>query len=240
MQTSFSKTAAITAILSFPIALLSLVLVFGAFNWDFDVAFNPAKAIAYLPDPSQMLRYGWLLDILGYYLLLAPVAIYLQHWLSEKAPLYSQLFTFCGLGYILCGGLGAAIMAGTSVPFFSAYQSGNATEQAAVSAAFASIFHQVFDGIWNQFAMLMAAVWLMGMGWLLRSERRALAWMTSLIGIASLTDFLGMALNMEAVSTIGLNVYLWLGPIWALWLGLSVWRHQEKSIHPRFAMPANS
>lgn len=240
MHTSFAKTAAIAAMLSFPIALLSLVMIFGAFNWDFDVAFNPAKAIAYSPDPSQMLRYGWLLDILGYYLLLAPVAIYLQQWLSEKAPLYSQLFTFCGLGYILCGGLGAAIMAGTSEPLFSAYQSGNATEQAAVAAAFATNFHQVFDGIWNQFAMLMAAVWLLGMGWLMRAERRGLAWMTSLIGIASLIDFLGMVLQLEMISTIGLNIYLWFGPIWALWLGLTVWRHKEQSVQARFAIHANS
>lgn len=225
MQTSFSKMAAITAILSCPIALLSLVLVFGAFNWDFDVAFNPAKAIAYQPDPSQLLHYGWLLDILGYYLLLAPMALYLGHWFSTKATLYSQLFTFCGLGYIICGGLGAAILAGTSEPIFSAYQTGSSSEQAAV---FANTFHEVFDGIWNQFAMLLAAVWLMGIGWLMRPERRGLAGMTSLIGVASLVDFLGMALRMEMVSTIGLNIYLWLGPIWALCLGLDLLRRKEK------------
>lgn len=228
MQTSFSKTAALTAILSAPLALLSLVLIFGAFNWDFDVAFDPAKAIAYQPNPSTMLRYGWLLDILGYYVLLVPLAIYLQHWLSAKAPLHSQLFTFCGLGYIICGGLGAAIMAGTSEPSFSAYQTGDATQQIAVAAAFANTFHEVFDGIWNQFSMLLGAIWLLGMGWLLRSERRGLAWMTSLIGIASLVDFLGMVLQMELVSTLGLNVYLWFWPIWALWLGLEVWRHKEE------------
>ena len=110
MKTSFAKTAAFAAILSCPIALLSLGLVFGAFNWDFDVAFNPAKAIAYQPDPSKMLHYGWLLDILGYYLLWVPIAIYLGQGLSTKSTLYSQLFTFCGKGYILCGGLGAAIL----------------------------------------------------------------------------------------------------------------------------------
>lgn len=226
MKTSFAKTAAFAAILSCPISLLSLCLVFGAFNWDFDVAFNPAKAIAYLPDPSQMLRYGWLLDILGYYLLLAPLAIYLEQWASTKSTLYSQLFTFCGKGYILCGGLGAAILAGTSEPIFSAYQTG--ATSAEHGAVFANTFHEVFDGIWNQFGMLLAAVWLMGIGWLMRPERRWLAWMTSLIGIASLVDFLGMALGMEMVSTIGLNIYLWLGPIWALWMGIDLLRRKEK------------
>lgn len=226
VQPSFSKLAAFAAILSCPIALLSLFLVFGAFNWDFDVAFNPAKAIAYLPDPSTTLRFGWLLDLLGFYLLLMPVAIFLEKYLSKKAPLHSRLFAVCGLGYILFGALGAAMMSGTSEPVFAAYQSGDAMQKAAAAAVFANTFHEVFDGVWNQFSMLLAAVWLLGTGWLMRPEHRWLSWMTSVIGVASLLDFLGMITGSEAISGIGLNIYLWLGPVWALWLGIAIWRQK--------------
>jgi len=224
LQASFSKLTAFAAILSCPVALLSLFMVFGAFNWDFDVAFDPAKAIAYLPDPSQTLRLGWLLDLLGFYLLLLPAAIFLEQYLSKKAPLHSRLFSICGLGYLLFGALGAAMMAGTCEPVFAAHQSGDVVQKAAAAAVFANTFHEVFDGIWNQFSMLLAAVWLLGTGWLMRPELRWLSWMTSLIGIASLLDFLGMVAGSEAVSGIGLNIYLWLGPIWALWLGIAICR----------------
>lgn len=224
MQNSFFRTAALTTFLSGPIGLASLCMVFGAYNWDFDTAFNPLKAIAYQPDPGPALRLGWLLDILGFYLLLAPAVFYLQHHFSEKAPLYARLFTFFGLGYILFGGMGAAIMSGTSESIFSSWQIGDPAQKAAVATVFTHTYHQIFDGIWNLYAMLMAGVWLTGMGWLICSEQRWLGRATCAIGVACLLDFLGMALKMEGVSTIGLNIYLWLEPLWAVWLGITIWK----------------
>lgn len=224
LQCSFSKLAGAAAMLSGPIGLASIIFIFNAFNWDFETAFDPIKAIAYQPDPSPMLRWGWLLDILGYYLLLAPVVIYLHHWLSQRAPLHSQLFAFSGLGYILTGALGAAVLAGTSQPLFAAYATGDSTQQIAVAQVYATTVHAVLDGIWNLFSMLMGAIWWLGTGWLLRSERKWLALLFTAIGVASLVDVLGMVFQNELISTLGLNIYLWFAPLGALWLGVVVWK----------------
>lgn len=219
--------AGIAAIISCPLALASLFAAFGAFNWDFDTAFNPAKAIAYTPDPSRIVRLGWMLDIPGFYLLWAPAIFWLHHRFSEKAPLQSRTFTFFGLGYILCGALGAAMLAGTVVPLHAAYGGSDAATQAIVSQVYIQLNHEVFDGIWNLYAMLMAAVWLLGMGRLMRPERRRLGWGAQFIGAACLLDVVGMALQSETLSVLGLNLYLWLSPLWMLWLGVAMLREKE-------------
>lgn len=229
LHSSFSKLAGAAAMLSCPIGLASIIIVFNAFNWDFETAFNPFKAIAWLPDPSSELRLGWFLDILGYYLLLAPAMIYLYHWLSPKAPLHSNLFTFFGLGYSLMGALGASVLTGTSQPLFAAYNAGDPAQQMAVAQIYATIVHAVMDGIWNMFSMLMGSIWWLGTGWLLRPERKGLALFFTLIGAASLLDVAGTAFQNEMASTLGLNIYLWFAPIGAFWLGAIVWKQPSLS-----------
>lgn len=230
LQPSFPRLAGAAAMLSCPIGLASIILVFNAFHWNFEVAFDPLKAIAYQPDPAPTLRWGWFLDILGYYLLLAPVIIYFHHWRLSRAPMHSQLFTFFGLGYILTGALGAAVLAGTTQPLFTAYHTGDASQQMAVAQIYANTMHAVMDGIWNLFSMLMGAIWWLGVGWMLRPERKGLALFFIVIGVASLLDVAGMVVQNELVSTVGLNIYLWLAPVAALWLGAIVWKEDSLSI----------
>lgn len=212
--------------LSCPIALASIFLVFNAFQWDFEAAFNPFKAIAYRPDPSSALRWGWFLDILGYYLLLVPAVISLHHWLSNKSPLHSKLFASLGMGYILTGALGAAMLAGITQPLFAAYHTGDVAQQTAVAHTYAGFVHAVMDGIWNTFSMLIGTTWWLGIGWLLRPERKGLALFFTAIGLASILDVTGTVFQIESLSVLGLNIYLWFAPFAALWLGASLWnRH---------------
>jgi hypothetical protein len=226
-ESSFFKMAGLVAMLSCPLALASILLVFTAFNWDFETAFNPVKAIAFQPDPSATLRWGWILDIFGYYLPVVPLAFALHRWLSSSAPLHSQLFTLCGLGYILIGATGAAMLAGATVPLYEAYAAGDVAQKAVVTQVFANLNNEVMSGVWNIFSMTLAAVWFLGTGWLLRSEYRWLGIFTTLLGIASVADVLGYVFHSEALSGAGLNFYLFLAPVWAAWAGWVVWKKAE-------------
>jgi hypothetical protein len=225
---SFFKLAGMLAMISCPLALISLGCIFTAFNWDFETAFNPAKAIAYQPDPSALLRWGWILDIFGYYLPVLPALLALYHWQKEKAPLHSQLFAISGLTYILIGAAGAAMLAGGTVPLYEAFQSGDAAQKSTVSQVFSNLNNEVMSGIWNIFTMTLAAVWFLGTGWLLRPEHRWLGWFTTLLGIASVLDVVGYILHSEALSGLGLNTYLFLAPIWAGRLGWVLFKQSKK------------
>lgn len=218
-ETSFYKFAGITAILSCLIALTSILLIFSAFNWDFETAFTPAKAIAFQPDPSNLLRWGWILDIFGYYLPLVPLVLALHHHLAEKSPLRSQMFAFFGLGYMTVGALGAAMLAGATAPLFEAFQAGDATQKAAATLVFSNLNNEILNGVWNIFSMLMAAIWWLGIGWLMCSQHKWLARFTLILGVFCLLDVFGNIFQVEILSSIGLNFYLLAAPIWAAWVG---------------------
>lgn len=222
--------AGMIALLSCPVALLSLALIFNAFNWDFETAFNPMKAIAYQPDPSGSLRWGWILDIFGYYLPALPLALALHRWLSPGAPMYSQLFTLCGLGYVLTGAAGAAMLAGGTVPLYEAYQAGDEAQKAIATQVFANLNNEVMSGIWNIFTMTLVGVWFLGTGWLLRPKRRWLGIFTLLLGVASLLDVVGYILQSEALAMAGLNFYLFFAPVWAALAGWALWKKPEMNL----------
>lgn len=216
---SFSRLAGFAAMLAAPIGWLSLILVFAAYNWDFDVIFDPLKAIAYQPDPAGLSRWGWALDLLGFYLLLAPAILFMRHKLSAKAPLHSQTIAFFGLGYILSGAIGAAMLVGASVPLYAAHAAGDPTGQAIAAQIYANLNHEVLDGIWNVLGVMFSSVWIAGTGWLLHGENKPLAWFSWLIAAGCVLDLLGSLLLQPALAGLGLNLYLWLFPAWTFWIG---------------------
>lgn len=225
-DSSFVRMAAVTAMLSCPLALGCNFLLFGAFDWDLDTAFDPLKAIGFQPDPSHTLRWGWISDMFGYYLLLIPTAILLTFRTFNHARMYSVLFGLCGMLYTAFGALGAAMMTGTTENLFGAWATGTVEQQAMVSQVFAFSFHQVFDGVWNQFAMVFAGLWWLGAGLLMMTSNKKLAIFTICIGVSSLLDFFGSIIQLEFMSVLGLNLYLWLSPVWALAIGIYFWKNK--------------
>jgi hypothetical protein len=45
-----------------------------------------------------------------------------------------------------------------------------------------------------------------------------------ILGISALLDSFGFMLNIDAVASLGLNIFLVLVPIWTLWLGIDLLR----------------
>jgi hypothetical protein len=78
--------------------------------------------------------------------------------------------------------------------------------------------------MWNILGELLAGIWFVGVGLLLRGERRIFSIVTMILGISALLDSLGMILNIEGLALLGLSIYVVLAPIWALWLGIDLLR----------------
>jgi hypothetical protein len=72
--------------------------------------------------------------------------------------------------------------------------------------------------------VLLAGVWFIGIGLLLRDERRLFSVVSIILGISALLDSLGFILGIDAVSSLGLTIFLVLAPIWSLWLGIDLLR----------------
>jgi len=217
---SFQRFAALAAIISFPLALGSIVLSGMAMDFNMEASTNPVLLLSVGADGANLLRWGMILDMFSYYLPLLPVALFLLHWLNPKSPNWVRFYTFCGVGYILIGAIGATILAATYPPLIRAYGQASAPQQVVLETIFGTITDLVYGGLWNILEVLLAGVWFIGIGLLLRSERRVFSVVSIILGISALLDSLGFILGVEAVSSLGLNIYLVLAPIWTLWLGI--------------------
>ena len=222
---SFQRFAALAAIISFPLALGSIVLSGMAIDFNFmDAATNPVLALSVGADGANLWRWGMILDMLSYYLPLLPVALFLWRWLRPRNPDWVLFYTSCGLGYILIGSIGAAILAAVHPPLINAYAQASVEQRPALETVFSAVWNMVYGGMWNILGELLAGIWFVGVGLLLRGERRIFSIVTMILGISALLDSLGMILNFEGLALLGLSIYVVLAPIWALWLGIDLLR----------------
>ena len=221
---SFQRFAALAAIISFPLALGSIVLSGIPVNFSPDVPTNPALWLSVGADGANLSRWGMILDMIGYYLPLLPVALFLWRWLRSRNPDWVLFYTSCGLGYILIGAIGAAILAAVHPPLINAYAQASVEQRAVLETVFSAVWNMVYGGMWNLLEVLLAGIWFLGIGLLLRSERRLFSIFSIILAISALLDSLGMILSVEALALLGVAIYVLLAPIWTLWIGIDLLR----------------
>ena len=92
-----------------------------------------------------------------------------------------------------------------------------------LETVFNTIWSMVYGGMWNILGGLLAGIWFVGVGLLLRDERRLFSIFSIILGISALLSSLGVILGIEAIALLG-AIYGLLAPIWALWLGIDLLR----------------
>jgi hypothetical protein len=228
MNTSntIAKPTGVLAILSGIVALLSYFLVIAAVNFDFEVFANPAAMLTMQHVDVSLLRWSMITDIIGYYLLLLPAIFYLNDWMSDKTA-WAKLLTFCGSSYVLVGSIGAAILAVVWPALITEHASASAAQQESITVSFRVVNDFVYGGLWNLLAMLFGGIWWLGVGAWLRPENKVFGFVTIGLGAFTLLDGVGGILDARALSELGLNVYLILAPVWAIWYGIILAKRQR-------------
>jgi hypothetical protein len=220
---SFQRLAGVTAILSAPLALASFVLPLMSMSYNFDAFSNLSLLLQAGAGGATLWRWGMILDMLGYYLLVAPLTLFLWRWLKPKDPDQVRLFTLCLLAYILIGAIGAAILATVFPPLMVAYTA-LPEQRATLEVVFTAFTNTVYSGLWGLLEVFIAGIGWIGIGLFLRRERPAIGVTTVILGILALVTSLGGVTGIEAHALSGLFPYLVLAPIWALWLGIDLLR----------------
>jgi len=221
---SFTRWAGLAAVISAPVAVASVLLLFVPVAFNFEAYADPAHMLSLDQPAVSAVRWGLLLDLLGYYLLLAPLAILTRDLIGDRHDGWARLASWSGRSYVLIGAAGAAALAVVYPGLADAYSTASGTEQTAIEVVFAALSDLVIEGLWNTLEVLLAAVWLLTLGVALRSRHRAVSRLALAIGAATLLDTIGMFVGNETVATIGLNIYLVAAPIWALAMGLTLLR----------------
>lgn len=224
---SGQKPAAIAALISLPIAYLTQVFFGIASGGDVAVFFDGARALALSSQQADAFIAGMWFDIFGYYLIFVPVIIYVWGAIRHTDPFLVDITSMSGLIYCLLGAFGASTMAGA---FGGLYTSAGVTDAAAISAWEATISGQ-WRGLWLLEAVL-AALWLGGLAKLLmRGGRRGLGGFAGLLALIWGVQFAGWHIGAHGVSDIALIATTLLSPLWAAWLGISLWRNPLGAIH---------
>ncbi len=126
---SFQRFVAVTAIVSFFSAIASDVLQGIPVNFNSEFPINPVSFLSVGVDGANLLRWGLILDMLGYYLPLLPLAILIQNWHRSKNPNWVRFYTTCGFGYIFIGAAGAVALAVVQPPLINAYAQASADQR---------------------------------------------------------------------------------------------------------------
>jgi len=143
---------------------------------------NPANLLASGATGAGLIRWGSLIDMLGY-LSLAPVVLYLR---ARYPGRYVDLFAFAGLAVVVIGSIGAISMATAAPPMINGYVGATAAEKLALLPAFATLYRSVVIGMWQTLETIPAAVWLLGTAIAARGRSpRTIFWILLLVGLAN-------------------------------------------------------
>ncbi len=220
----FRALAGVTAVLAGLLAISSGVVGAAALGTDVAGGTAPEILLQVSMRGAGLLRWSLLLDVFGYYLLLAPLAIYLWHSSKSVRLPWVTLFTACGLSYILIGAIGASILAAVLPPLIESYSSGSGATREAAGVVIITFANAVYRGLWNPLEMILGGVWWLGSGANIRRTRPALGIMTLMVGAAAWLDALGAIFELQTLFLVGLSAVLLLIPLWALWFGIDLLR----------------
>ncbi len=220
---TFRRVAGWLAIIAMPLAYANVGLALVAVGFDLGIL-SDAQAglqiIARNPAGAVLTRWSMVADMLGFYLLLIPLALVLWDWLREQSPAWVSLATLLGLGYLFCGAAGAAVLAAVLPAQIAACAQAAGTQAPALEAIFLAFTRAVYDGVWGLLDPLLGGVWWLGIGLFLRRQRRALGWTAVVLGLFMLLR----DVKIGPLELIGLGVYFVLAPLWAAWTGVDVLR----------------
>jgi len=202
-----------------------LIIVALAVDFNFELMSDQAALIALGAQSAEFFQWGEFLTVFGYHLLLIPVVLYLWHLLRPHDPNLVNLYTVCGLGFIFIGVRGAIMRANVLPEMMRAYAEASGAQREVLETVFKVLTDMAFTG---GIGIILLGIWWLGIGLVLRSERRLLGIFTTVLGIAALGVSVGTIFHIEPLIMLEGVVFL-LSPFWALWLGIVIWQGTEKS-----------
>jgi hypothetical protein len=221
------RIAAISAVIAALLILTATIVLALAVDFDFDFLANPADLITAGLDAEAagLFHWGSILELLGSFLLLIPPALYLWQWLRPQNPGLINMATAFGLGSIFIGVIGAAIRASFWPPMMIAYPEAGEAQRQVLEAVFRSVTEFTFEGLYGVDSLL-AGLWWLGIGLVLRFERPVLGVATAIMGAAILGAGVGWLFRVDPLAR--LELFYFFEPFWAIWLGTVIWQGAEK------------
>lgn len=229
-QTSFKRIAAITAVIAAILNLAAWILGPLAVDFNFEVLENPGNLLTagLESDAIRLFRWGEILGLFGSSLLLIPLMLYLWQWLRSHRPRLVTLYTVLGLTSIVLGVIEFAIRISIWPPMMAAYPQAAEAQREVLQVVFNTLTDFGFESMYALSSILIGLWWL-GIGPVLRAERRVLGIATAIMGATILGAGVGWLLQVDPLAR--LELFYLFEIVWLVWLGIVIWRREEQHEH---------
>jgi hypothetical protein len=223
VSTGSARAAALSALAAGPVALLGLVLGLRLADYDAEAFRDPDFVLGLGADAAGPLRASFLLVMLGSYLLVVPLALWLSTRLGSGGDWRWRLTTVAGLAYLGLGAAGSCVLAAVWPDLVR--QAADGADRDTLVVAFRTGTRIAEDGLQGAMQNLAGAVWWAGLGIALRrAGRSGLAWFTLVLAVGSALNTAGALLSVEALTLVGLTLTVLLAPVWAVAVGVAALR----------------
>ncbi len=221
---AFERMTGLTAIIAGVLAITSLWIGLAGLDYQLD-AFSGAEAILGAgAAAAPYIRWSQICNLLGNYLLLFPTALLLWRWLRPANPPFVDFYTLAGLFFLSVGGIASGILVGAWPDMLIDYANAAGAERYIIATIFINFTRSIENGLQGLVQNLPGAIWLLGMGGMLKRERFTLGWLTLIFGSFMLVNSLGSLLDNSTLSMIGFSGNFLILPVWAVWIGLDLLR----------------
>jgi hypothetical protein len=221
---AFERMTGLTAIIAGVLAITSLWIGLAGLDYQLD-AFSGAEAILGAgAAAAPYIRWSQICNLLGNYLLLFPTALLLWRWLRPANPPFADFYTLAGLFFLSVGGIASGILVGAWPDMLIDYANAAGAERYIIATIFINFTRSIENGLQGLVQNLPGAIWLLGMGGMLKRERPTLGWLTLIFGSFMLVNSLGSLLDNSTLSMIGFSGNFLILPVWAVWIGLDLLR----------------
>lgn len=224
LGSSFRLIAGIAAIASLPISAASTLMFVASARQAWRL-YRPEQLISIGSERAELFRWAAITDMLGSYLLIAPLLVYLLVYFRSRNETV-LLYGAAGLGFCLAGSAVAAGLAGAGTDLIRAYESSASKD--AIDAAFRSLTNFGIIGVWQTLNPILLGTSLAGFGSLIRPRRKALGYLSVAFGLLGIAAGIGRGagLSLETIDPNGVLVIpvLTVPLVIPFWLGIHLVR----------------
>jgi hypothetical protein len=134
-DTLFRRIAGVSALVAVLVGGLSGVLFLAAGEFRLDSLLDPVRLLGVGSLGAQLLRWGALTDMLGYYLLLVPLVVCIGRELRPRCGPIVDLFTVSGVLYAAIGATAAVVLAEAGPVLLRAYDQAHPAGRGGIALA---------------------------------------------------------------------------------------------------------
>ena len=214
------------SVASFITCLVAIYAIIAAVKFNASLGYLPVEAIE-VASPRWVFAWA-VFDFLGYYMMRAPLILFLWLCYRSRHPALVDTASFCGLLFVVLAVTATSVLTGATMGIMAAFPDSDPAMRIGLEAAWEACVAIVRGGLW-QFSMLPWVVWTWLMGGILASEERWLGRALQSIGVAAAISAIDPLFADGIQARLGFvhDYQVHFSSVWMLWAGIVLLRRDS-------------